>query len=281
MEFEASDKADRTKEKYSYCIKKYIAPAIGEVGVGEATSGVIDNFIRNLMEDAGPSTARSSGAFMSWMFEDALRHDAVTVNPVIGISIPRNKSAKPQALDAAHYQDLRDDWETTPTLGWPRTQELHEFDDCLIASGAQPGEFSALTWEDNELNAEPPTVFINATVIRNSTGGVRIQDYPNYQHGIHHLPLPDFLVEYLRERRNRLEELGTPSPLNLVFPSSTGTVCDANNVGKPWCKVTDSHGYAWVTLKSFRKVNATFMARALGPEAAAYQAGLSKVSMPQ
>ena len=48
VELQASDKADRTKDKYAYCIKKYIAPAIGEIRVGEATSGVIDNFIRKL-----------------------------------------------------------------------------------------------------------------------------------------------------------------------------------------------------------------------------------------
>jgi integrase len=284
VELESSDKADRTKDKYSYCIKKYIAPAIGEVRVSEATSGVIDNFIRKLVEDAGPSTARSCGAVMSWMFKVALRHDAATVNPVIGVSIPRNKTAKPQALDAAQYQDLREKligWETAPALGRPRTQELHEIADCLIATGARPGELFALRWDDIDLDADPPTVFINATVIRTSTGGVRIQDHPKSQHGIRHLTLPDFLVEQLRERRMRQKELGVPNPLNLIFPSSTGTVCDANNVGKLWRKVADSLGYTWVTLKTFRKANATLIARALGPEAAAYQAGHSKVSMTQ
>lgn len=284
VELQASDKADRTKDKYAYCIKKYIAPAIGEIRVGEATSGVIDNFIRKLVEDAGPSTARSCGAVMSWMFKLALRHDAITVNPVIGVSIPRNKTAKPQALDATQYQDLREKligWETAPALGRPRSQELHEIADCLIATGARPGELFALRWDDIDLVADPPTVFINATVIRTSTGGVRIQDHPKSQHGIRHLTLPDFLVEQLQERRKRQEETHAPNPLNLVFPSSTGTVCDANNVGKLWRKVADSLGYTWVTLKTFRKANATLIARTLGPEAAAYQAGHSKVSMTQ
>lgn len=283
-ELQASDRADRTKDKYEYSVKKYIAPAIGEVRVSEATSGVIDNFIRKLVEDAGPSTARSCGAVMSWMFKVALRHDAVTVNPVIGVSIPRNKTAKPQALDVVQYQDLREKligWETTPALGRPRTQELHEIADFLVGTGARPGELFALTWNDVELDADPPTVFINATVIRTSTGGVRIQDHPKSQHGIRHLTLPDFLVEQLRERRQRQEKLGVPNPLGLIFPSSTGTVCDANNVGKLWRKVADSLGYEWVTLKTFRKANATLIARALGPEAAAYQAGHSKVSMTQ
>ena len=284
VELEASDKADRTKDKYSYCVKKYIAPAIGEVRISEATSGVIDNFIRKLVEDSGPSTARTCGAVMSWMFKVALRHDAITVNPVIGVSIPRNRRAKPQALDSAQYQDLREKlvaWERTPALGRPRTQELHEIADCLIATGVRPGELFALRWEDLDLDAEPPTVFINATVIRTTTGGVRIQDHPKTQHGIRHVTVPGFLVDQLLERRTRQTESGAPNPLNLVFPSTTGTVPDPNNVGKLWRKVADSLGYDWVTLKTFRKANATRIARTMGVEAAAYQAGHSKVSMTQ
>lgn len=74
------------------------------------------------------------------------------------------------------------------------------------------GELFALTWHDVELDADPPTVFINATVIRTSTGGVRIQNHPKSQHGIRHLTLPDLLVEQLRERRQRQEKLGVPNP---------------------------------------------------------------------
>ncbi|MDD0856710.1 site-specific integrase [Arthrobacter alpinus] len=283
-ELQASDRADRTKDKYEYSVKKYIAPAIGEVRIGEVTSGVIDNFIRKLVENSGPSTARTCGAVMSWMFKLALRHDAVTVNPVIGVSIPRPRTAKPQALDAAQYQDLREKvigWERTPKLGRPRSQELHEIVDAIVALGVRPGELFSLQWEDLDLEANPPTVFVHTTVIRTTAGGVRIQDHPKTRHGVRHLTVPDFLVAQLRVRRLRQMESGIPNPQDLIFPSATGTVLDANNVGKLWRIVADSVGYDWVTLKTFRKANATLIARALGPEAAAYQAGHSKVSMTQ
>lgn len=284
VELEGSDKASRTKDKYVYCVNKYILPALGDVRVGEATSGVIDRFIRTLVEDVGPSTARSCGAILSWMFKVALRHDAVTRNPVIGISIPRGKQAKPKALDVEQYQDLRAkviQWEREPALGRPRTQELHEVSDFLIATGVRPGELFALRWDDLDIAANPPTVFINATVIRMRNGGVSIQDHPKSQHGIRHLTIPAFLVEQLLVRRERQLESGAPNPLNLVFPSSTGTPIDPNNVGKLWRKVADQAGYEWVTLKTFRKATATRIARTLGPEAAAYQAGHSKISMTQ
>lgn len=284
VELEGSDKASRTKDKYVYCVNKYIAPALGEVRVGEATSGVIDRVIRGIVEDVGTSTARSCGAVLSWMFKVALRHDAVTHNPVRGIAIPRSKLAKPKALDVEQYQNLRAKviaWEREPTLGRPRTQELHEIMDFFIATGVRPGELFAVRWEDLDFTADPPTVFINATVIRLRTGGVSIQDHPKSEHGFRLLTLPPFLVDQLHTRRDRQLKSETPNPLSLVFPSTTGTPVDPNNLGKLWRKVADQAGYEWVTLKTFRKATATRIARTLGPEAAAYQAGHSKVSMTQ
>lgn len=284
VDLEASDRAARTKDKYAYMVQKHISPRIGSIRIGEATSGLVDHFIRSVVEDSGPSTARTCGAVLSWMFKVALRHDAVVVNPVLGVSIPRLRTKKPQALDAEQYQDLRKKliaWERTPRLGRPRSQELHEISDALVALGVRPGELFSLLWEDLAIEANPPTVFVHTTVIRTTDGGVRIQDHPKTQHGIRRLTVPDFLVKQLRKRRIRQSRSAIPNPLGLIYPSSTGTVLDANNVGKIWRVASDAIGYDWVTLKTFRKTNATMIARTLGAEAAAYQAGHSKVSMTQ
>lgn len=282
LELDRSDKAARTKDKYAYSVKKYITPRLGSIRIGEATSGVIDYFIRDVVDSAGPATARTCGAVLSWMFKIARRHDAVTVNPALGITIPRTRSAKPHALTPEQFQDLRSKliaWENEPALGRNRTQELHQIADFLIFTGLRAGELFALRWEDVELDATPPTVFINATVIRTSNGGVTIQDHPKSQHGIRHVTAPDFLATQLRKRLSHQANVAAPNPLNLIFPSSTGTVCDPNNVGKTWRKAADAIGYPWVTFKTFRKTNATIIARTMGVEAAAYQAGHSKVSM--
>ncbi|SEE79366.1 Integrase [Arthrobacter alpinus] len=284
VDLESSERAARTKDKYVYMVNKHISPKIGSIRVGEATSGLVDHFIRSVVEDSGPSTARTCGAVLSWMFKVALRHDAVVVNPVLGVSIPRLRTKKPQALDVVQYQDLRKKliaWEQAPALGRPRSQELHEIADGLVALGVRPGELFSLLWEDLDLEAKPPTIFVHTTVIRTSNGGVTIQDHPKTRHGIRQLTVPDFLVQQLRDRRLRQTKSAVPNPLGLIFPSSTGTVTDANNVGKIWREASDSIGYDWVTLKTFRKTNATLIARTLGPEAAAYQAGHSKVSMTQ
>lgn len=281
-ELERSDKAARTKDKYSFTVKKYISPGIGSIRVGEATPGVVDHFIRNVVDTAGPATARTCGAVLSWMFKIALRHDAVSINPVLGLSIPKSHAAKPQALDPEQFLDMRTKliaWEQEPARGRNRSQDLHEIADFLVNTGLRTGELFALGWTDIDLDADPPTVHVHATVIRTSIGGVTIQDHPKSEHGIRYVTVPPYLAAALRNRRARQNNSGAPNPMGLVFPSSTGTVCDQNNVGKTWRKAADAIGYRWVTLKTFRKANATLIARTMGAEAAAYQVGHSKVSM--
>lgn len=153
--------------------------------------------------------------------------------------------------------------------------------DFLVATGLRPGELLALHWDDIELDTDPPTVVVNATVIRTTTGGVRIQDHPKSRHGVRRLTLPTFLVVELRQRLQDQQASNSPNPLGLLYPSSTGTIIDANNIGKVWRKAADSIGYDWVTFRTLRKSNATVIARTMGPEAASYQLGHSKIAMTQ
>lgn len=74
---------------------------------------------------------------------------------------------------------------------------------------------------------------------------------------------------------------GSPNPLNLVFPASTGTIIDANNVGEAWRYAADSLGYHRVAIRTLRESNATAVARTLSAEAAAYQLGHSQIAMTQ
>jgi integrase len=69
------------------------------------------------------------------------------------------------------------------------------------------------------------------------------------------------------------------------FIASDSAACRGNEarrelpVGKTWRKAADAFGHSRVTFKTFRKANATLIARTVGAETAAYQAGHSKVSM--
>lgn len=152
------------------------------------------------------------------MFKVALRHDAVVVDPVLGVSIPRLRTKKPQALDVVQYQDLRKKiiaWEQAPALGRPRSQELHEIADGLVALGARPGELFSLFWEDLDLETNPPTIFVHTTVIRTTAGAVSIHDHLKTRHGIRQLTVSDFLVKQLRKRLHHARS-AMPNPLGLL-----------------------------------------------------------------
>jgi len=252
LELDRSDKAARTKDKYAYSVKKYITPRLGSIRIGEATSGVIDYFIRDVVDSAGPATARTCGAVLSWMFKIARRHDAVTVNPALGITIPRTRPAKPQALTPEQFQDLRSKliaWENEPALGRNRTQELHQVADFLIFTGLRAGELFALRWEDVELDATPPTVFINATVIRVAAQGVQIQPRTKTA-GSERIPaLPPKLVTMIRDR---IANGPRPGPAGVIFTSPAGLIRDPSNTQADLRKILDRAGYPWLTSHVFR-----------------------------
>ncbi|MHA7306540.1 hypothetical protein ACX80E_15075 [Arthrobacter sp. TMN-49] len=104
--------------------------------------------------------------------------------------------------------------------------------DAIVALGVRPGEHFSLLWDDLDLDANPPTMFVHTAVTRTSADGVRPQEHPTAKHDVRHLTVPDFLVAQLRERRLRQTDSGAPNPLDLIFPSATGIMLDANDVGE-------------------------------------------------
>lgn len=97
QKLDRSDKAAWTKDKDSSSVKRNI-PGNGSVRVGEATPGVLDHFIRNVVETDGPSAAHICGAALSWMFMIALRQNAVSINTVLGISVPKVSRQSPRPM---------------------------------------------------------------------------------------------------------------------------------------------------------------------------------------
>ncbi|WP_286344444.1 phage integrase central domain-containing protein [Frondihabitans sucicola] len=77
-----SSRAPRTVETYRQTIRHLIIPAIGDLGVHEATTQRLDAFIRAVTEKNGPGAAKACRAVLSGMLGLAARADAVRVNPV-------------------------------------------------------------------------------------------------------------------------------------------------------------------------------------------------------
>jgi hypothetical protein len=72
----------QTKGLYRYVVEKYVLPGVGQLRLNEATTGVVDAFLKATTRNAGPRTAKSARAVLSGMFGLATRLDVIASNPV-------------------------------------------------------------------------------------------------------------------------------------------------------------------------------------------------------
>jgi integrase len=91
--------------------------------------------------------------------------------------------------------------------------------------------------------------------------------------------LPQFAVDALHRRKGDPRRTGY---LLVIFPSSTGTLQDPDNVGKQWREVREGLGLPDVSSHSFRKTVATLIDDSgLSPRIGADQLGHARPSMTQ
>jgi len=135
-------------------------------------------------------------------------------------------------------------------------------------------ELLALRWCDVDL--EGRTVTIAGSVVRVKGKGLIRQDHTKTGED-RTIPLPRFAAEALRRR---MDTFTGPNQAGVIFPSTTGTLRDPDNMGKQWREVRADLGLPDITSHSFRKTVATMLDDAgLSARVGADQLGHAKVSM--
>ena len=115
-------------------------------------------------------------------------------------------------------------------------------------------------------------------VIRVSGEGLQRVDETKSAAGRRTVPLPQFAVATLRDRRTQ-PYFGRQA---VIFPTTAGTLRDPNNFGKEWRNAREELGVPEVTTHSFRKTVATLIDdEGLSARIGADHLGHSKVSMTQ
>ena len=137
------------------------------------------------------------------------------------------------------------------------------------------GEVLAIRWADIDLAATPPRLTLSGTVVRlpgcqAEGGGLIRQPHTKTASGFRTVLLPRFAVETIM----RMQINAQSNPWDVVFPSSTGTLRDPNNVRRQW-REARGDAFAWVTPHSFRKTVATLIDRERGDHDASAQLGHS------
>lgn len=264
---------------------KLCAPAVGELLIHEVRVGRIDAFLNDLANRA-PSSARLARVVCTGVFSKAVRLELLPRNPVREVSLPRRKRepVRSVTLDElteirrlvasyCRHEDIDDAGVARKRPGPKPGQDLQDIMDLLIATGARISEVLALLHTDAHLDAQPPTLLVQATLVVPRAAGetLRRQSHRKGQAPPLTLILPKFAADVLRRRANAPVFV---NPVGAVFVTSTGNWVSPSNVRRSWRAALGSD-FAWVRPHSFRKTVATLIKETYGVETAQSQLGHS------
>ncbi|WP_102160098.1 tyrosine-type recombinase/integrase [Zhihengliuella halotolerans] len=255
-------------------------PGIGAWRIGEVTVGRLNRFMRDVRQHHGASTARLMKAVLFGLFSVAVAHDLMEVNPVRELATVSAAPKPVRALTIEEVRRLRHDlklWQQDGgTVGRPRSRDLLDVIDIMLATGCRIGEALAVRWSDIDLAVEHPTVTIQGTVVYVPGHGVQWQPHRKASGLAQTHTLPRFAVDMLMRRQLRQ---AVRAEHDVVFSAANGKLRDPNNYRKQWRTARAELGFGWVTPHTFRKSVGTVVERSNGLSAASLQLGHSSESV--
>ncbi|WP_145998039.1 site-specific integrase [Brevibacterium antiquum] len=277
---ESSDPPASTVRTYRAAVK-WIREELGMLRLTECTTGRLEKGVARIGEAHGQTTAKQSRSVLRRIFADAVRLDALTANPALGVSTIKDAPQMVRAMTADEVQALRTaatTWEATPvTSNKPVRREIADSIDVMLGTGIRTGELLGMRWDDVDLDADVPTVSVMGTVTRGADDeGMIYQPAPKSETSKRVLYLPTIAVDALRRqfdvREFRPESEG-------IFASEFGTWRDPSNYRAHFREVRAMAGLDWVTPKTIRKTVATAIYSADGLDNASQQLGHSEVGV--
>lgn len=279
-----------------------LRPALGNLRVWEADTGRLDEHIQSIADAGLQSKARLHKVILTGIMGVAVRYGVLPENPVRDTSRMRRRKTKPRTIERERLDGLRSqlrEWLAgneipgTPayTYGPKRDRLVLDVADLVLGSGVRPGEALAASWDQFDLEAEPATFTVSATVVRLAGKGLFRQEWTKSDAGHRVVALPEFTTTMLKRLRadpryggmcevKALREVGgsvveVEDKVLLVFPGRGGVLRDPNNFNRTW---RDARGtlYKDVTQYTFRKTVATLIAEASDSKTAAKQLGHSR-----
>ncbi|GAB2763380.1 tyrosine-type recombinase/integrase [Nocardioides salsibiostraticola] len=262
-----------TINEYERVLQKVVIPELGGLRLREVTTSRLDLFLVRLRATSS-SRQRKAKVVMGAMLGLAVRHDALTVNPVLQTTRVRRERSETRSLTTQDLKVIRQSvrvWTDKQRPGPKATNDMVDIVDLMLATGARIGEILALRWVDIILDAPRAHLTINGTIKTEPNKGTYRKASPKSDSSLRTIALPDFAVILLRRRLNESVE----TPTNAVFPTRNGTWTQVTNVERRWREIRKGTGLEWVTPHTFRKTVATLIAERVDAETASQQLGHS------
>jgi len=262
-----------TINEYERVLNKVVIPELGGLRIREVTTSRLDLFLVRLRATS-VSRQRKTKVVLGAMLGMAVRHDALTVNPVQQTSRIHRERSETRSLTLEDLTTVREAlhaWTAKQRSGPKASSDMADIVDLMLATGARIGEILAVRWVDVALDATRPNLTINGTIKTEPGKGTYRKASPKSDASVRTVVLPDFAIAVLKRRQAAARE----NPNDAVFPTRNGTWQQVNNVERRWRQVRKDAGLDWVTPHTFRRTVATLISERVDAETASQQLGHS------
>jgi len=290
-----------THQAYRQWLHGRVLPDIGEMRLRELRVGYLDAYFTRLRIQHGykANTLRMIRKVVRGPLNLAVQHEAILANPVAHISPIAGQPKQARALTPEERARLRDwlagssnDPLEREAQDTARRRDLPDVVATMLGTGLRVGELMGARWSNLNLDGTPlvvdgqpmlvPTVTVEGNVTRVRGRGVVFHDGKTAS-AKRTIPLPLFVADALRARRDRLGELAQGDLP--VFCAMTKDGPGWRDPGKVtgWVREIRSWvGLEWMTTHVWRKTAATILDEAgLSARAIANQMGHAQISMTQ
>jgi integrase len=258
---------------------KLLLPRVKSFRISELTPGRIDHILQGLNASHSAATARTCRAILSGVCGVAVRHGALKSNPVREARPVEQATKHKRAARALTVDEALQIFELFDTDMIAVRQDLPDIARYFAGTGNRTGETLAIRWESIDFTTKVARV--EGNLVRVKGEGIRVNDGKTAM-AKRSIPLADWLVDLLRDRRQRIAERGGIPAEELtgwVFPNSQGGLREANNMRRDWRAFRDRHGLGdWFTPYTFRRTVATLLTDKLPTREASDLLGHSKIS---
>lgn len=272
--------AEGTKQNYRDQVRLHVLPAFEQYALAEITTGRVEWFLKS-QAAISPSRARQSRTLLNLLFGFALRHDAVSRNPVAGTSPLRHPKSQPKALTLDQIAAIRKaaaNWRSEPGLPGPKPDgQVRDIIEVLLGTAMRTGEALALRPCDLDDRPTGMVAAVTGTVVQRKGQGAIRQDRPKSEASIRWIPVPEFAASVLRRRATGVSEART------IFANRRGGPLSPYNVRRTFRDflVEAGLGDSGISLRWYRRTGATVIARGMGSDAAAAFLGHSSTAITE
>jgi integrase len=261
---------EQSVAQYASVIKNHLRPRLGDLILERVTTARLDSTIKQVAAVAN-SRAVMLRQLLVGALDIAVRHGALQVNPAVAtvkVTKPRKEVRALTAADTvallAHLRGAAD------SSGLAVQRQVETLMHVLAGTGMRVGEGLALTGLALDLDDDPPTLEVLATVATGTLAGTVWQPITKTDASRRRLILPAFVVAAInRAQAIRLDG----GERDLVFPNLSGGVRQPGAIRQELATMLVGTEWTWVHTHVMRKTVATLLARELDSEAAAEQLG--------